>query len=213
MLEFIVTMPSHIVPFMSIMGQVVTIWGFLNFMNQLNLQNITIVADRALGRLPGLKNQIFTLQRDQAAQPDQIEDTLENINEIMKRLYMDLKQLGIAQDYTMLERINLLSADYEDVAEKRKAYLVYECGSDCNLNSSASSAIKISFIQKLENQLLNIFDLSHQGPTFTNHLSTNVVYISWISFVIYLIECHYVEMALSLFAVGVIGYFIVRWKK
>ncbi len=212
MLQLILNFTTHIVPFMGVMGQVVTIWGFLNFMNQLNLQNLTLVADRALGRLPGLKNQIFILKNYTEQDADEIAITLDTINEIVKRLYMDLKQLGIAKNYDMLVRINLLSQQNDDAYAAKTAYLHYELGSDCNIVYKTSSAMKIPFVQKLENQLLSIFDLSHQGQTFINHLSTNVIRISWVSLVIYLIECQYLVVAFYLLCLGIVAMLFSYWR-
>ncbi|MDP3787748.1 MAG: hypothetical protein Q8Q60_00345 [Candidatus Chromulinivorax sp.] len=211
MLQMILQVTTHIVPFMGVMGQVVTIWGFLNFMNQLNLQNLTLVADRALGRLPGLKNQIFILKNYTEQDSDKIAITLDTINEIVKRLYMDLKQLGIAKNYDMLTRINLLSQQNDDMYKVKTTYLNYELGSDQSIVYKMSSAMKISFVQKLENQLLNIFDLSRQGQTFINHLSTNVIRISWFSLVIYLVECQYLTAAVYLLSLGIFTMLFSYW--
>ncbi len=212
MYQAILDVTTHIVPFMGVMGQVVTIWGFLNFMNQLNLQNLTLVADRALGRLPGLKNQIFILKNYTEQDGDKIAITLDTINEIVKRLYMDLKQLGMAKDYDMLTRINLLSQQNDDMYKIRTSYLYYELGSDVTIAYRTSSAMKIPFVQKLENQLLNIFDLSRQGQTFMNHLSTNVIRISWFSLVIYLVECQYLIAACCLLCLGIFAMLFSYWR-
>ena len=196
---------SHIAPFLGVMGQVVTIWGFLNFVNQLNLQNLTLVADRALGRLPGLKHAIFILK---TCEEKDIQEALEQVNEITKRLYVDVKQLGIAGDYDMKQRILLLSQQGDDVEAIRKNYLVYELGLDWQKHLAASFNLVVPFIQKLEIQLLEIFDLSHSGQTFIAHLSTNVVRISWFSLILYLIECNQLMWAGYLFICGVILYFV-----
>ena len=195
----------HIIPFMEVMGQVVTIWGFLNFINQLNLQNLTLVADRALGRLPGLKHAIFVLK---TCDDKDIDESLDAVNEIVKPLYMDLKQLGIAKNYDMKQRIGLLSDQNNHRDIVRRNYLQYELGSDFNFSFRSSFAMKITFLQNLENELLHIFDLSHAGQTFVNHLSTNVMGISWISLVIYLIQCNKFSWSGYIFLVGLVIFFI-----
>jgi hypothetical protein len=188
MYQAMLNLTSQIVPFMAVMGQVVAIWGFLNFMNQLSLQNLTLVADRALSRLPNLKNKIFILKNCSDQDIDQIDESLDQVNEIIKRLYMDIKQLGIAKDYNLQKSIVLLSDQNPNRNRVKMTYLEYEMGQDWNIIYKSSTAMKIPFIQNLEAQLLNIFDLSHGGQTFVNHLSTNVVRITWVSLIIYLLE-------------------------
>ena len=208
MFDIITNLASHIAPFLGVMGQVVTIWGFLNFINQLNLQNLTLVADRALGRLPGLKNAIFILKTGEAKDA---EESLDQINEITKRLSMDLKQLGIAQTYDMKQRINLLSQQNVDINQLKKNYLDYELGSGWSDSSKNSANMVVPFIQNIENELLNIFDLSHAGQTFMTHLSTNVIRVSWFSLVVYLIECDIFTWAGYLFVLGIVLYFVSRF--
>jgi hypothetical protein len=202
MLNLVTQFATHISPFMTVMSQVVAIWGFLNFINQLNLQNLTLVADRALGRLSGFKTAIFNLKN---CDQNDIEESLEHVNEITKRLYMDLKQLGMANNYDMVYRIALLSPQ-NNFAEVRINYLKYELGSNWS-NIHAANMI-VPFIKKLEADLLNIFDLSHSGQTFVSHLLTNVIYISWFSFVIYIIELNNFAWAGYIFVVGVIVFVI-----
>lgn len=212
MLNIVQKLVIHVVPFMTVIGQVVTIWGFLNFINQLNLQNLTLVADRALGRLPGLKNAIFVLKN---CSENEIDQSLENVNEITKRLFMDLKQLGIAHDYDMKSRIGLVSQRIENMEEARMNYLTYELGSDWNVVYKASFYMPVPFLLKLENELLDIFDLSHSSQTFTNHLATNVIRISWISLVIYLVECQNFMWSGSIFLAGAIifsAFYIKNWR-
>ncbi len=207
MFDYIMKLASHTAPFLGVMGQVVTIWGFLNFINQLNLQNLTLVADRALSRLSGLKHAIFILK---TSDEKDIETALDSVTQITKRLYMDLKQLGIAKDYDMKHKISLLSQSDHTVQEIRTAYLQYELGSVWNANVAAVGMV-VPYLQKLENQLLDIFDLSHGGQTFMTHVRTNVLRVSWLSLVIYSIECHNFVIAASLFVCGVIFFVINRY--
>lgn len=128
-----------------------------------------------------------------------MEEALNHVDEILRRLHMDLKQLGIAASYQMKYRINLLSQKHDNLNEVKKNYLNYELG-DGWYNARMNVTRVIPFIQKLEDQLLNIFDLSHSGQTFITHLSTNVIRVSWFSLVVYLIQCD--QLAWS-------GYFLI----
>jgi hypothetical protein len=208
MFDFMVQLASHIVPFLAVMGQVVTIWGFLNFINQLNLQNLTLVADRALGRLPGLKHAIFVLK---TSNDNDIDVSLDRVSEITKRLNMDLKQLGIAQNYAMKQRVSLLSQQVEDQLELKHNYLRFELGDHWNFQYKTSANMVIPWMQTLENDLLNIFDLSHAGQTFVTHVATNVIRVGWFSLVIYLIECDQFNLSGYLFCAGILIFSVNRW--
>jgi hypothetical protein len=209
MFEIIAQLATHVGPFLGVMGQVVTIWGFLNFINQLSLQNLTAVADRALSRLPGLKSAIFDLQ---ICDEKDIAVCLDAINEITKRLYMDIKQLNIAKNYDMKRRIAFLSDKLGNVQDLKNNYLTYELGANWKHDTITSSQMTVAYIVRLEDQLLNIFDLSHASNTFSTHLVTNVIYVSWISLMIYLVECQYIDFAGYLFVVGGIFFWFARTK-
>lgn len=205
MLIILIKFVPHIVPYMEIVGQIVTIWGFLNFINQLNLQNLTFIADRALGRLPRLKHAIFILKN---SDDKDVDESLDEVNEIIKPLYMDLKQLGIAKNYNMQQRIAFLADQNSDHNFVKNTYLKYELGSNWNVVYRSSFAMNIPFLQKLENELLNIVDISHSGQTFVNHLPTNIIGISWVSLVIYLIQCNKFSWSGYIFFIGLIIFFI-----
>lgn len=209
MFNMTVNLAKHIAPFMTLMAQIVTIWGFLNFINRLNLQNLTLVADRALGRLPELRNAIFVLQ---SCSKEDLEAAFGEVSEINKRLHMDLKQLGIAKDYNMHYRVSILSRNYTDLEQARKIYLKYEIGDDFHLAYKSSSMMIVPFIQKLENKLLSTFDLSRSKQAFGDQLLINVIRVSWFSLVIYLMECNKFFIAGCFLTIGLAIYFVKRWN-
>ena len=202
MYEVILKFTAHIVPFMDVLSKVVVIWGFFNFINQLKLQNLTVVADRALRRLPDLKSLILQLKNCDEHDIDTIDMVLDKINEVMKFLYMDLRQLRIAKQYHMDVRIVLLSDHNKDRPAVRQHYLQYEFGNDWDMKHKAIITMQVAFIQKLEDQLFNIFDLSHEDERFANHLSTNIIRAVWISLIIYLLKIECVMYAFFVLALG-----------
>ena len=202
MLNIIVDWIGHVPGYVAIMAQVVSIWGFLNFINQLSLQNSTSVADRALGRLPGLRSAINALRGDNVHDCREI---MTNINDIYKRLFVDLKQLGIAKKYEGIRnRLAILLQKEKSIHDAKNNYLEHELGSDWQEKFQHDKIITIDFIDQLENELMNIFDMSYAGQNFISHLSRNIMRVSWLSLVVYLISCQNLVWASYTFVIGVI---------
>jgi hypothetical protein len=193
---------EHIPAFVGVMAQVVSIWGFLNFINQLNLQNATLVADRALGRFPALRIAINSLPNNHIQESI---DIVESIFEMYKRLFIDLKQLGIAKKY---EKIKI---KFTSLVENQNKY----AGCEKKTIESEDGSLLVSKIEKnkenildmlitLENDLMNIFDMSFAGQNFISHLSSNIVKVTWISLIVYLIQINHLIPAGIFFLSGVI---------
>ena len=202
MFENMINLIEYIPGFVAIMAQVVSIWGFLNFINQLSLQNATSVADRALGRLPGLRTAINSLRGDNIQDCREI---MTNISDIYKRLFVDLKQLGIAKKYEGIKnRLAILLQKEKNIHEAKNNYLEHELGGDWQAKVQQDKIIAIDFIDQLENELMNIFDMSYAGQNFISHLSRNIMRVSWLSLVVYLISCQNLVGAGYTFVIGVI---------
>lgn len=188
---------EHLPAFVGIMAQVVSIWGFLNFINQLNLQNKTAVADRALGRLPGLRMAIRSL--DVHSDKD-LDDKVENITEIYRKLFIDLKQLGIAKKYQKISDALLILVQKEKIFHEEQ-------------NFNKQKLYIIDLIAKLEQELMNIFDMSYAGQNFISHLSRNILQVTWISLVVYLIQNHSLVWAGNICVGGLILFQLISLIK
>ncbi len=201
MFENIVQVINYIPGYVAIMAQVVSIWGFLNFINQLSLQNATSVADRALGRLPGLRTAINSLRGDN----QNCHEIMTNISDIYKRLFVDLKQLGIAKKYENIKnRLTILLQKEKNIHEARNNDLEHDFGGDWQQQVQKDKMMTIEFIDQLENELMNIFDMSYAGQNFISHLSRNIMRVSWLSLIVYLISCQNFAWAGYVFVMGVI---------
>lgn len=196
MKQFIFQSLDHIPLFIGTMDKVVIIWGMFSFIHQLNLQNATAVADRALGRLPELKNGIRSLQ---GCVQDTDTDLIKNIQDMYKKLFIDLQQLDIATKYyTIKNRIEMLLKDElvcHQVIDNSKIDMT-----DVQLKFEQNKENTILFIDELEDELMKIYSISHQS--FLHTLSKSFVRVTWISLVVYLISRHLYVGAISLFFVG-----------
>ena len=210
---------GHIPGLLDIMNKVVTIWGLLNFVNQLSLQNASSVADRALGRLPGLKKGIEDLQgcliADQNLSDEEkkrnIAKNVASLTGTYQKLFVDLKQLGIAkQFYNIKNRIGILLKDELICHDQKDQYLTDQFGDGWQDKFQQNKEELVSLIGQLEAELMNIFDMSQTGENFITHFSNNLLRIVWFSLTIYMIQCQNMPWAGGIF-IGGIMFFIARY--
>lgn len=189
---------DHIPQFIATMDKVVIIWGMYSFIHQLNLQNATAVADRALGRLPELKNRIKLLH---GCQQQGNLSVVKDIKDLYKNLFIDLQQLGIAEHYYVIKnRIEILLKDEMHCYALQSSEQLLSDGMQKQLEQTKEDLL--DFIDQLEDELMTIYRMSHYN--FMHSLSNSFLKVFWFSIVIYMISHKLYQQAISLFIVGVI---------
>ncbi len=210
---------GHVPGYLDIMNKVVTIWGLLSFVNQLNLQNASTVADRALGRLPGLKKGIYDLQgcltnNQDISDKEKERIIAKNVTDLAAlyhKLFVDLKQLGLAkQFYNIKNRMDVLLKDELICHDLKEKYLEEQFGDGWQEKFQQSKESLVALIHELEAELMNVFDMSRTGENFISHISNNLLRIIWLSLTIYLIQCQNMPWAGYIFVGGII-LFVVRY--
>lgn len=188
---------KHIPPFIEIMSEVVTIWGFFNFIDQVVLQNAVSVADGALDRLITLRIAFNSILNKQSYNLIEHE---EEIVETYRKMFIDIKQLNIADKY------NSIKSYCESILKEQFVYLSIK---NENEKTKESQVLRIEIeknisnllkkLDELEQDLMNIFDMSFKGEYFISYLSKIILEVFLFSLVVYLIkiDCIYSAIYLS----------------
>lgn len=201
---------KHIPPFIEVMTKVVTIWGFLNFTNKVILQSDISVANSALDRLPTLRIAFNSILNKQSY--NLIEHN-EKIAETYRKLYIDLKQLGLTNKY------NNIKSDCANILKEQFAYLSIQ-NKDKQIKESQLLRIEIERkisnllkkLDELEKDLMSIFDMSFKRQYFISYLSKSIFEVISFSLIVYLIQINNIYSALLLF-LGIFIFYVYFYIK